>query len=132
MSHINAVRSNVHSGSGQMAVFPLDAGAVHQLVIADADLFPVNHSGYTVAGTFLNRGHAAFIQMPAVCFDNRQGNGVIGIAFRERGNIQKLGFRHFLCVHGGHFKSALRQRAGFVEYHGVHFGKRFQIVGTFN
>ena len=131
MSHVNAVRGNVDGGSGQMAVFPLDAGAVHQLVVADADLFPVNHSGYAIAGAFLNRGHAAFIQMPAVRFDNRQGNWVIGITFRERGNIQKLGFGHLLRVHGGHFKAALRQRAGFVEHHGVYLRKRFQIVGAF-
>ena len=130
MSRIGSVNGHMNQRAHPVALVTLASVLRHQLVIAHTHGFAVNHGTDTPSGQLFHFGNPGSVRFPVTGFPQRAGNGMVGIAFRQR--------RHFQQLFGGGVPGMNRcymeyppgQSTGFVKYHRFGMGQRFQIVAA--
>ena len=109
----------------------IHAVRVHELVIAHQHHMLVDHGRHAMARLFANVMDAFLVDRAGICFLDRQRDGMVRIGFRVRRVAQQvIGVDVVFGMHRHHVEGAVGQRAGLVEHHGVHLGKRLKIVAA--
>ena len=91
----------------------------------------VDHGRHAMARLFANVMDAFLVDLAGICFLDRQRDGMVRIGFRVRRVAQQvIGVDVVFGMHRHYVEGAVGQRAGLVEHHGVHLGKRLKIVAA--
>ena len=117
MTGVLAVDRHMDDRADAVALDGFNAELLHQLGVARGDGVAVHYGGDAVAVDLLAVGLLEALA-------DRVRRGALG----ERGIFKKFRFFKHAVVHGGHFKHALRERAGLVEHEILRIRKRFEIV----
>ncbi|CUN71746.1 Uncharacterised protein [Flavonifractor plautii] len=130
MAQVDPIGGHVDGGAYPVTGVPAHADVLHQLVVAGADLAAVHCGPHAPAGQLLHIGYPGGIQFLAVGLLERAGDGVVGVALRQGGQLQKLRLAAVVGMDGGDVKHAAGQSAGLVKDHEFRFGQYLQIVAA--
>ena len=65
-------------------------------------------------------------------FPQGTGNRMIGIAFGQSRQFEQPLFRQDIRMYGRYVEGAFCQGTGFIKYHNLCLGQRFEIVAAFD
>ena len=94
---IHSSLRHIYNGPHMVAGFTFDVQLTHQFEISCCNLYPVDNCDHALAADFLHIRHPALVQFYAACLiraPDARGNGVRGVALRQRGELQDLGGVH--------------------------------------
>ena len=133
VADVISVDRNVQDRARKLAIMVIRAVCVHEFVVADQHHVLVDHGCHAVARFLAHVMDAFLIDLAGIGLLDRKRDGVVRIGFRMRRIAQQVfGVHIFFGMNRHHVEGAVGQRAGFVEHHGVHLGKRLKIVAAFD
>ena len=121
---------HVHGGAGDVARLVRRAQLRHQPGVAGGDGAAVHHGPHAPARDFLRPGHPGGVDGLVNRPFQGQGNGMVGIALRQGGQLEQPRLLHPHGVAFGHAEAAPGQGAGLVEHHGAGLGQGLQVVAA--
>ena len=128
MAGVLPVDRHMDDRTDAVAFNGFDAELFHQLGVARGDGVAVHHGGNAVAADLFDIGDAAAVDLLAVGLLKALADRVRRGALGKRGIFEKLRFFNRTVVHAGHFKHALRKRAGLIKHEILRVRESFEIV----